>query len=312
MKRPTITEQVKDYLESRRAMGFELRGEGYQLHAFARLAKENNHSGPVTTSLLLQWVQGAKSPGPVTAARRVEVLRPFLRWCRQFDPASPVLPLGFCGPGHRRISPHVYTEAEVASLLAAARELKPDGLRPLTYMTLFGVLAATGMRLSEALQLEQADLNLKQSTLTVRQTKFKKSRLVPIHSSTANALAQYAKVTVNIPRQPGIKTFFLTAAGQSVPKRTVHHTFDLLRRRLGWVARGGHPQPRIHDLRHTFICRALLLGQQNNQVDHVADAIATYVGHAKVSDTYWYLSATPELMGIASERFSRFSSGDRR
>jgi integrase len=83
-----------------------------------------------------------------------------------------------------------------------------------------------------------------------------------------------------------------------------------LRRRLGWVARGGHPQPRIHDLRHTFICRALLRGQQQNQLDHVADAIATYVGHAKVSDTYWYVTAIPELMGIASERFSRFSSGE--
>jgi len=88
----------------------------------------------------------------------------------------------------------------------------------------------------------------------------------------------------------------------------VDYTFDVLRRRLAWVARGGHPQPRIHDLRHTFICRALLRGQQENRLDHVADAIATYVGHVKVSDTYWYLTAIPELMGIASDRFSRFPS----
>jgi len=166
------------------------------------------------------------------------------------------------------------------------------------------------MRLSEALRLEQTDLNLRQSTLTVRETKFKKSRLVPIHPSTIKALARYAKATADISRQPGVRTVFVTAAGRSVPKRTVDHTFDVLRRGLGWVARGGHPQPRIHDLRHTFICRALLRGQQDNRVDHVADAIATYVGHAKVSDTYWYVSATPELMGIASERFCRFSSGD--
>jgi integrase len=309
MMRASITKQVEEYLASRRAMGFDLRGEGYQLHAFARFAKEKGHAGPLTTSVLLQWVQGAKKPGPVTAARRVEVLRPFLMHCRQFDPACPLLPLGCCGPGHRRIPPHIYTEAEIAGLLAAARELKPDGLRPLTYFTLFGVLAATGMRLSEALRLEQSDVNLKQSALTVRETKFKKSRLVPVHSSTIQALARYAKATDNVRRQPGVKAFFLTAAGVSVPKRTVHHTFDALRRRLGWVARGGHPQPRIHDLRHTFICRALLRGQQDDQVHHVVDAIATYVGHAKVSDTYWYLSATPELMGIASRRFSRFSSG---
>jgi integrase len=239
----------------------------------------------------------------------VEVLRPFLKYCRQFDPRCPVLPLGLCGPGHRRLSPHIYTEAEVAALLVAAGELKPDGLRPLTYVTLFGLLAATGMRLSEALHLERKDLNPDQPSLTVRETKFKKSRLVPIHTTTADALAVYRKATLATPRHSGVETVFLTSGGRPIPKRTIHNVFDRLRHRLGWVARGGHAQPRIHDLRHTFICRALLRGQQDNQIDHVADAISTYVGHAKVSDTYWYISATPELMSQASQRFSRFSPG---
>jgi integrase len=310
MRRRTITKHVEQYLACRRGMGFDLTGEGYQLHALARFVEESGHTGSVTTDLLLRWVQGAKKPGPVTAARRVEVLRPFLKYCRQFDPACPVLPLGVCGPAHRRLSPHIYTEAEIAELLAAARELKPGGLHPLTYVTLFGMLAATGMRLSEALHLKQADVNFKQSTLTVRETKFKKSRLVPLHSSTTEALARYAKSSAAVSREASVKTFLLTAAGRCLAKRTVHHTFDVLRRRLGWIARGSHRQPRIHDLRHTFICRALLRAQQDSQLDHVVDAIATYVGHAKVSDTYWYVSATPELMGIASERFSCFSSGD--
>ena len=198
----------------------------------------------------------------------------------------------------------------MTALLAAAHELKPEGLRPLTYVTLFGLLAAMGMRLSEALRLEGKDLNLDQPSLTVRETKFKKSRLVPIHASTAKALAVYRKATFATPRHPGVETVLLTAEGQPIPKRTIHNTFDRLRRHLGWVARGGHAQPRIHDLRHTFICQALLRGQRDNQIDHVADAISTYVGHAKVSDTYWYISATPELMSGASQRFSRFSSGD--
>jgi len=170
VRQPTMTKQVEQYLTLRRAMGFDLLGEGYQLHAFARFVEETGHARPLTTDLLLRWVQAAKKPGPVTASRRVEVLRPFLKYCRQFDPACPVLPLGLCGPAHRRISPHIYTEAEITELLAAARELKPDGMRPLTYVTLFGTLAATGMRLSEVLHLEQADVNLKQSTLTVRET----------------------------------------------------------------------------------------------------------------------------------------------
>ncbi len=197
----------------------------------------------------------------------------------------------------------------MAALLAAAGELKPNGLRPLTYVTLFGLLAATGMRLSEALHLERKDLNPDQPSLTVRETKFKKSRVVPIHATTATALAVYEKATLATSRRSGVETLFLTSDGRPIPKRTIESVFDRLRHRLGWVARGGHAQPRIHDLRHTFICQALLRGLQGNQIDHVADAISTYVGHAKVSDTYWYISATPELMSDASHRFSRFSSG---
>jgi len=125
----TISVQVEDYLAARRAMGFELRGAGYQLRAFSRFVSERGETDMLTVDLLLQWVQGAATPGPVTAARRVEVLRPFLRYCRQFDPGCPVIPVEHCGPGHRRLSPHIYTEAEVVALLAAARELKPDGLR---------------------------------------------------------------------------------------------------------------------------------------------------------------------------------------
>ena len=311
MKTSAITAQVEDYLAARRAMGFELLGEGYQLRAFGRFASAPDDAGALTLDLLLRWAQGAAAPGPTTTARRVEVLRPFLKYSRQFDPNCPVIPLGLCGPGHRRISPHIYTAEEVAALLVAAGELKPDGLHPLTYVTLFGLLAATGMRLSEALRLQRKDLSLEQSSLAVRETKFKKSRLVPIHSSTVKALAVYQKATLGMLPHSGVDTVFRTPDGRPIPQRTIHNTFDRLRGRLGWVARGGHAHPRIHDLRHTFICQALWRGQQDNRIDHVADAISTYVGHAKVSDTYWYISATPELMNGASQRFSRFSAGGR-
>jgi integrase len=310
MKPLTVLARVEEYLAARHAMGFELRGEGYQLRAFARFADEQHETGVLATEVLLQWVQSAATPGPVTAARRVEVLRPFLKHCRQFDPNCPTIPLDHCGRGHRRLPPHIYTQTEVEALLAAAGELKPDGWRPLTYKTLFGLLAATGLRLSEALGLERTDLNLESPSLTIRQTKFKKSRLVPIHVSTAKALADYQDAVRGMPRQSGNESFFLTPEGRPIPKRTVSNIFERLRRSLGWVARGGHPQPRIHDLRHTFICQALLRGQRDNRIDHVADAISTYVGHAKVSDTYWYISATPELISEASQRFCRFSAGD--
>ena len=167
------------------------------------------------------------------------------------------------------------------------------------------------MRLSEALHLEQADVELE--TVSSHGAR---DQVQEVASSTASCPAQLRlchdtlkPASLSLGNQASERSSSRPVVGL-LPHRTVHHTFDVLRRRLGWVARGGHPQPRIHDLRHTFICRALLRGQQQNQLDHVADAIATYVGHAKVSDTYWYVTAIPELMGIASERFSRFSSGE--
>ena len=237
MKMTLISANVEDYLSSRRVMGFELFGEGYQLRAFARFAKQQGHVGVPTLDLLLKWAHGAIKPGPVTAARRLEVLRPFLKYCRQFDSSAPAIPAGLCGPGHRRIAPHIYTEAEVSALFDAARELKPEGLRSLTYMTLFGLLASTGMRLSEAVHLKEADVNLKQPAVTVRETKFKKSRLVPIHASTAQSLAAYQDATRNVLRGVGVETVFLTAAGQLLPMRTIHSTFDSLRRR--WAGSPG-------------------------------------------------------------------------
>jgi integrase len=251
--------QVERYLDARRAMGFDLRGEGYQLRAFARFAQQRGLAGVLTVDFAVRWARSSTKPGPVTAARRLEVLRPFLRYCRQFDVAAEVIPAELCGPAHRRLTPHIYTEAEIADLMTAAKNLSPtDGLRPLTYVTLFGLIAATGLRLSEALHLKQADVDAARAILVIRETKFKKSRMVPIHPSTAQALKIYQQATLVIPRSPGVETLFLTPSGDSLPKRTVHNTFDDLRRSLGWIARGGHPHPRIHDLRHTFICRALL------------------------------------------------------
>lgn len=308
MNKPLIAAQVEEYLATRRAMGFALTGEGSQLRAFARVSQENQQTALTVESIML-WVQGASKPGPVTAARRVEVLRPFLKYCRQFDPQCPLIPVDYCGPAHHRPVPHIYTDEEVVVLLRAAEELQPEGLRPATYATLFGLLAVTGMRVSEALKLERKDMDLTGLSLTVRETKFKKSRLVPIHATTAEALSAYQQATIHARRQPGVDTVFLSPSGGPLASRTVHGTFAHLRRRLGWVSRGSLSQPRLHDLRHTFICKALLRGQQDQQCDRVADAIATYVGHVKVSDTYWYVSATSELMSEASQRFARFGAG---
>jgi integrase len=221
------------------------------------------------------------------------------------------LPNRYFGPAHRRLVPHIYTEQEIASLLHAANQLKPvGGLRPQTCHAIFGLLAATGLRVSEALLLKIEDVDSRQQLLTVRQTKFRKSRLVPLDPTVIAALNRYASARLRRFGDAKLDSFFVSDCGTPVADRTIHHNFEQLRRELGWSARGGHPNPRIHDLRHTFICRTLLRSyQQNQRIDSVIDALSTYVGHAKVSDTYWYITAVPELMAAAAQRFNPLSAG---
>ena len=224
------------------------------------------------------------------------------------------MPATFFGPAHRRLFPHIYTEREIVALLQATDNLLPaGGLRSLTYRTLFGLLAAAGLRISEALHLRPQDVDLEHELLTVRQTKFRKSRLVPLDSTAVAALARYAEARHRKFSGQKVEAFFVSDRGKPLPDRTVHSTFEKLRVRLEWVARSGHASPRIHDLRHSFICHALLRRYQQRQpIDNIIDAISTYVGHAKVSDTYWYVTATPELMAIAAQRFSQFAEGGAR
>jgi integrase len=226
----------------------------------------------------------------------------------QSDRRTEVIPARFFGPAHRRLVPHIYTDQEIVGLLRAADHLKPThGLRPLTYRTLLGLLAASGLRLSEALNLSPGDV--RDDHLTVRQTKFRKTRLVPLHPTTASALKHYAEVRQRKLGHLRMESFFVSDQGTRLVPRTVESTFGTLRSRLGLVARGGHASPRLHDLRHTFICRGLLRNYRHGKsADHVIDALSTYVGHAKVSDTYWYVTAIPELMAIAAKRFAPLPS----
>jgi integrase len=310
----TMVSLVEDYLAARRHMGFALKFAGGQLLGFARFADEMGHRGPVTFDLALKWVQSAALKTPLTRARRLEVLRPFLKYRSLFDAGTAMVPQGYFGPAHRRLVPHIYTEQEIGALMQATDSLQPtDGIRPKTYRALFGLLAATGLRISEALHLQTQDVDWVQGILTVRQTKFCKSRLVPLHLTALAALKQYVE---DKERQLGRQkdgAFFVSDTGEALHDRTVHSTFEGLRTRLGWIARGGHASPRIHDIRHTFICRSLQeCYRRNESPDHIMDAISTYVGHVKVSNTYWYLTATPELMTVAAQRFAQFVEGGTR
>lgn len=194
----------------------------------------------------------------------------------------------------RRRTPHIYTTEQIASLISAAAALPPrDSIRPATYSTLFGLLAATGLRVSEALALQVEDLT--EDGLLVRNTKFKKSRLILLHSTTRQALERY------LARRTRIGTpdhaFFISSAGSSPSYEAVEKVFLCLSRSIGLRAGPGHPGPHLHHLRHTFAARSLEKcdGSRENVARHML-ALSTYLGHARVSDTYWYLESPTELM----------------
>ena len=306
----TVEAAVRRYLQERRQLGFALKSPGTELLRFARFADARGHQGALTQELQLEWArEHVVRTGPVTAARRLEIVRPFAAYYRQFEVDTEVPAAGILGRGHRRLAPHIYTAQEILTLLEHAGRLTPQGgLRPLMYRTLFGLLAAAGLRVSEAMRLLVADVDLHGATLTVRQTKFHKSRCVPLHASVVQALAAYRQVR-DRHADPGANApFFVARTGAALPVRTVENVFSRMRPRLGWQARGDHANPRIHDLRHTFAVRRLQLWRQAGvPIDHGMFWLCTYLGHAKISDTYWYLTGVPELMDIVGAKFERFA-----
>jgi integrase len=300
---------VQEYLKERRDLGFALTIPGSQLQAFARFADASGHRGPLTRQLITRWARDeAKRATPLTWAKRIEAVRPFAKHRARVEPDTYVPDADTFGPSRRRLAPHLYTDQEIVDLLVAAGRLSPKGtLRPATYRTLLGLIAATGLRLSEALRLTCGDVDLDAGMLTVRQTKFAKSRLVPLHPTTVRALKQYLALRQR--HIPALQNgpFLVSAKGTAPHKRAVHWVFGRLRKQLGWTARGGHAAPRIHDLRHTFICRRVRLWHEHGaDIDNAMVALSTYVGHAKVSDTYWYLTAAPDLMSVAGHLFEQF------
>ena len=303
MNAPTMVALAEQYLAHRRSLGYAMRIEGAQLLRFARFADENGHHGPLTIELLVQWATLPSARPRLFPARRLDIVRRFAGYRAAFDLATEVPSRGLLGAARRRPIHHIYSAAELAALIAAAGKLTPSqGLRPATYATLFGLLAASGLRVSEALGLSRADVDLEIGVLTIHGTKLRKSRLVPLHPTAAHALRVYAHQRDRAVPRAIAQNFFTSAQGAALPYRTVRTTFHRLRTQLQWDAL--KPRPRIHDLRHTFACRRL--EQWYKEGFEIASRIATlstYLGHVKVSDTYWYLTGTPELLALAAERF---------
>ncbi|MHB1495944.1 MAG: tyrosine-type recombinase/integrase [Acidithiobacillus sp.] len=307
--------KINDYLAERRSMGFKLVNMGAALANFARFSVNRSHQGPLTTTLMADWARhdtiAILSLG--TQARRLAILRPFTQCLRQFEALTEIPDESVFGPIPGRVAPHIYHDYEIVELLTAARGLDvQNGLRAATYETLFGLIASAGLRISEALKLLDSDVDLHAGTLTVRLSKFAKTRLLPLHPSTVDALARYRRIRAREISTTEETTFFVgTRAkrlGQPLSDRQVHRVFIQLRDQLGWLDRGCHGGPRIHDLRHSFAVRQVMLWhEQGINIDQAMLSLSTYLGHARITDTYWYLTGVPELMALAGAKFMQFT-----
>jgi integrase len=309
MRRPNFFALVEDYLAMRRSLGFDIERIRWLLRDFARFIGRIEHRGPITVDLAVQWALSSHSSDPARAERRLWAVRQFARYLAAFDPDTEIPLAGLFGRIWRRNQPHIYSDDEITALLQECKRLQPHaGLRPATYVALFSLLASTGLRLSEARRLRLHDVDLCKGLLTVREGKFRKSRLVPLHPTTVQALIRYAARRDARRGAQRAKFFFHTDRAPALEHAAVEKTFSRLRDRLGWTTHGRAGRPRIHDLRHTFAVRRLLRWYEEGvEVNKKILALATYLGHAKVTDTYWYLSAVPELMAVTAQRFEHFA-----
>ena len=307
----TMAAKVEDYVQYRRGLGYQLKTAGTELKRFARYADSIGHQGALTVELALRWARAATNSTSLYQARRLEMVRGLARYLKALQPATQIPPRGLLGRAHRRVQPYIYTEEQIANLIQAARELNPSAsLRPHTYATLLGLLAATGLRVGEALQLGREDLDHDGHLLIVRQGKFHKSRVVPLHPSTTDALVKYCALRDGHAAHLTTSRLLVSAQGRALLPSVVHYTFRTLRDRLVWDK--GRRPPRLYDLRHTFVCRRILAWYRSGvDVNHAISHLSTYVGHVKVSDTYWYLSGIPELLRVVGDRFERYACPER-
>jgi integrase/recombinase XerD len=303
-----FAQHAKEYLELRRSLGYKLALHGRILPKFAAHLDAIGAS-VLTTDRAVAWAGIPEGVEPICLSQRLGVIRGFARYLQSFEPATEVPPVGVWRSTRRRRVPYILSEDEVLRLLAAARELVP-ALRAASHETLLGLLAATGMRVGEALCLSRDDVDLVEGVITVRLGKFGRSRLIPLHESVTGSLRRYAESRDQLCPRPRTQAFFVSHSGTGLYYGLVRRTFHELAVSTG--LRSGAAWPRIHDLRHSFAVRTLLDALRADADVHAQLGIlSTYLGHVKPAGTYWYLTAVPELMDLAAARLERGFGGDR-
>ena len=299
-----IRQAIGDYLAVRRALGYKLEDYGWLLADFASFM-EAAGAGTITTSLALAWATLPQDALPSWHAARLRVVRGFARHLQALDPATEVPAAGLLACRNRRAVPYLYSQAEVSALMAATASLRP-ALHAATHNTLIGLLAVTGMRLGEAIRLDRANLDPAGGILTIRDSKFAKSRQIPLHPSTLAALAEYGQLRDRHCPCPKTPALLVSTAGTRLISQGIHYVFARLARQAGLHPRSPACRPRLHDFRHSMAVNTLLAWYREGlDVQARLPVLSTFLGHSKPANTYWYLSAVPELLALAAERRDR-------
>ncbi len=299
-----------DYLATRRAMGYKLACQGRMLTQFAAHL-DSAGAEHLTLAHALAWAKQPADAASVWSAGRLGVVRGFARYLSALDPATEIPPAGLLPEPNHRIVPYIYSDQDIAALRQAASRLCPEH-RADTYQTLIGLLAVTGMRVGESVRLDRDDVDLKEGLLTIRNTKFGKSRQLALHPTTVEALAGYGRRRDERRPRPKSPSFFTSPTGTRLLRDNVCTVFPRLVREAGLIAPNRHRPPRLHDVRHTFAVRCVVGWYRDGvDVESRLPLLSTWLGHTAPENTYWYLSGVPELLELVADRIDATTEVER-
>jgi integrase/recombinase XerD len=305
----TLTERLEDYLAVRRSLGFDLSFSARVLRRFTAFA-DREGIDHITVDLFLRWKAVFGKADNNTWSTRLGMVRVFARWLQAHDRRTEVPPAGLIAGKPRRARPYIYSDEEVVAIVTRAASLSSRyQLRGWTCATLFGLIAATGLRINEALQLDDDDVDLDAGVITVKRSKNGRARFVPIAASTVDRLRIYRLERMRL-LGASAGAFFRNDNGHRLRDGKARYNFAVVSQELGLreaqrFCRNGRG-PRIHDLRHTFAVRTITAWYRNGlDPDREMSKLSTYLGHARPQDTYWYIEAVPELLRLASDRAER-------
>lgn len=306
----SLREAVRDYLSMRRGLGFQLREAGKALPDFVSFLEKHN-ARHITRELALAWAQQPSKAQPAEWARRLSFVRGFAQYRSATDPRTEIPPQGLLPFHPKRARPYIYSNDEIRSLLRAALDMpyrfERGKLRPWIFYCLFGLLSVSGLRIGEARNLELRDVDLEAAVLTIRGTKFGKTRLVPLHASTCRVLADYiARRRRHWAGRTVAPYLFVSSWGNRLDGGEIHRTFYALSRQIGLRGASDTHGPRLHDMRHRFATNTLVRWYRSGQdPERRLPLLSTYLGHVHVGDTQWYLESSPELMRQAVQRLEQ-------